>query len=203
MRFTIKATLFLLLAIAADSTRSAAAQGSTSTPPREEPLRAELAIDYSYVRSNAPPASCTCFNLNGGSGTFAWPVKQGGFAAVADLTIDHASAIGGSGLSLSLTTLTGGTRYVPRIGHSSLQPFAQVTVGLAHASGKLVGPGTPGAINAGGAFAANMGGSLDVRANRRFSVRLAEVDYLLTTVHNNTNNHQNDLRISAGVVVRF
>jgi hypothetical protein len=48
-----------------------------------------------------------------------------------------------------------------------------------------------------------MGGSLDVRANRRFSVRLAEVDYLLTTVHNNTNNHQNDLRISAGVVVRF
>jgi len=34
-------------------------------------------------------------------------------------------------------------------------------------------------------------------------VRLAEVDYLLTTVHNNTNNHQNDLRISAGVVVRF
>lgn len=203
MRFTIKATFSLLLAIAAVSTQLAAAQGTQATPPSEEPLRAELAVDYSYVRSNAPPASCTCFNLNGGSGTFAWPVKQGGFAAVGDLTIDHASAIGASGLGLTLTTLMAGTRYVPRVGHSPLQPFAQVTVGLAHASGTLVGTGTPGAINAGGAFAASIGGGLDVRANRRFSVRLAEVNYLLTTVHNDTNNHQNNLRISAGVVMRF
>jgi hypothetical protein len=92
---------------------------------------------------------------------------------------------------------------VPRIGHSPLQPFVQVSVGLAHASGTLVGHGTPGAINAGAAFAANMGGGLDMRVNRRFSVRLAEVDYLLTTVHNDTNNHQNNLRISAGAILRF
>jgi hypothetical protein len=48
-----------------------------------------------------------------------------------------------------------------------------------------------------------MGGGLDLRVNRRFSVRLAEVDYLLTTVHNDTNNHQNNLRISAGAILRF
>ena len=203
MRFTITATLSLLLAIAAVSTQSAAAQGAPASPPHEQPLRAELALDYSYIRSNAPPASCTCFNLNGGSATFAWPVKQGGFAAVGDLTVDQASGIGSSGLGLRLATLTAGTRYVPRIGHSPLQPFVQVSVGLAHASGTLVGHGTPGAINAGAAFAANMGGGLDMRVNRRFSVRLAEVDYLLTTVHNDTNNHQNNLRISAGAILRF
>ena len=31
----------------------------------------------------------------------------------------------------------------------------------------------------------------------------ADADYLLTTVDNGTNNHQNNLRISAGVVVNF
>jgi hypothetical protein len=34
-------------------------------------------------------------------------------------------------------------------------------------------------------------------------VRLAEADYLLTTFDNGTNNHQNNLRVNAGVVVRF
>jgi peptidoglycan-associated lipoprotein len=203
MRFTINATLALLLAIAAVSTQLAVAQGVPSTPPGKELLRAELALDYTYLRSNAPPGSCTCFNLNGGSATFAWPVKPGGFAAVADLTVDQASGIGSSGLGLRLATFTGGARYVPRIGHSPLQPFGQVSVGLAHASGTLVGKGTPGAINAGSAFAANMGGGLDVRINRRISMRVAEADYLLTTVHNDTNNHQNNLRISAGLVLHF
>ncbi len=203
MRFKIQATLSMLLAIVAVSSQLTVAQNASLAPPHEEPLRAELAFDYTFIRSNAPPASCTCFNLNGGSATFAWPVKQGGFAAVGDLTVDQASGIGSIGLGLRLATLTAGARYVPRIGHSTLQPFGQVLAGLAHASGTLVGAGTPGAINAGAAFAANMGGGLDLRINRRFSLRLAEADYLLTTVHNDTNNHQNNLRISAGVVLHF
>ena len=37
--------------------------------------------------------------------------------------------------------------------------------------------------------------------NPRFSVRLVEADYLLTTFDNGSNNHQNNLRISAGVVL--
>jgi hypothetical protein len=42
-----------------------------------------------------------------------------------------------------------------------------------------------------------------LRANRRFSIRLIEADYLLTTVDNGSNDPQNNLRISAGVVVHF
>jgi hypothetical protein len=34
-------------------------------------------------------------------------------------------------------------------------------------------------------------------------VRLIEADYLLTTFDNGSNNHQNNLRIGAGVVVHF
>jgi hypothetical protein len=34
-------------------------------------------------------------------------------------------------------------------------------------------------------------------------VRLIDADYLLTTFDNGSNNHQNNLRISAGVVVHI
>jgi outer membrane immunogenic protein len=94
-------------------------------------------------------------------------------------------------------------RYLPPMPHSSLQPFGQVLLGLAHSSGTLVQGSNPGAANAGAAFAANLGGGLDLRVTPRFSVRLVEADYLLTTFDNGSNNHQNNLRISAGVVIHF
>jgi peptidoglycan-associated lipoprotein len=202
MRLEIRAIHCLLLAIAAVFTHLATAQNAPEQPPTK-PLRAELALDYSYIRSNAPPAGCSCFNLNGGSATFAWPVKQGGLAAVGDFTVANASGISSSKLNLTLETFTAGARYVPRVGHSPLQPFGQALIGLAHASGTLVGPGTPGASNAGAAFAANLGGGLDMHANRRFSVRLVEADYLITGIDNATDDHQNDLRISTGIIVHF
>jgi outer membrane immunogenic protein len=201
MRPRIKCTFVLLLAIAAVFARSGSAQTPQPTP--DKPLRAELAIDYSYVRSNAPPAGCTCFNMNGGSATFAWPVKPGHFALAGDITIDHAGSIGASGYSLTLSTFTGGVRYLPRTGHSRVQPYGQVLAGAVHSSGTLVEGTNPGAANAGAAFAANIGGGIDLKASRRFAIRLIEADYLVTTVDNSSNNHQNNLRISAGVVVRF
>jgi peptidoglycan-associated lipoprotein len=204
MRLRIKHILALLLTIAAVSTAQAVAQ-SDAQPAHasNKPLRAELELGYSYLRSNAPPGGCGCFNLNGGNATFAWPVKPGGFALAGDVTTTHAGAISTTGESLTLSTFTAGGRYLPKLSHSSLQPFGQALIGLAHSSGTLVQGTTPAAANAGAAFAANLGGGLDLRVNPRFSVRLIEADYLLTTFDNNSNNHQNNLRISAGVVLRF
>jgi peptidoglycan-associated lipoprotein len=200
MRLRIKHTFVLLLAIAAVSAPYARAQAA---PAPDKPLRSELAIDYSYVRSNAPPGGCTCFNLNGVSATLAWPVKPGHFALAGDITIDHAGSIGAGGYSLTLSTYTAGVRYLAPVHHARLQPFGQVLVGVAHSSGTLVEGSNPGAANAGAAFAANIGGGLDLKANRRFAIRLIEADYLLTTVDNASNDHQNNLRLGAGVVVRF
>jgi peptidoglycan-associated lipoprotein len=167
-------------------------------------LRAELALDYSYLRSNAPPDGCGCFNLNGGSATFAWTLKpEGAFALVGDITAAHAGSITSSGYGLTLSAYTVGARYQPRIGHSPWQPFGQVLVGLAHSSGSLVEGQSPATSNAGAAFAANLGGGLDLGVNRRFSFRLVEADYLVTTFDNGVNDHQNNLRLSAGVVLRF
>jgi peptidoglycan-associated lipoprotein len=200
MRLKINFAFALSLSLAAVSATLAGAQAPTAP---EKPLRAELALGYTFVHSNAPPGSCTCFNMNGGNATFAWPVKPGHFAAVGDVAVAHAGSVGSGGYTLTMTTITGGARYLPRVGHGPLQPFGQALVGLAHSSGTLVQGSNPAAANAGAAFAANLGGGLDLRVSRRLAVRLIEADYLLTRFDNGVNDHQNNLRLSAGIVIRF
>lgn len=202
MRIGIRVTFSLLLVMTVLSALQPVASAQHASSAVKQP-RAELALDYSYVRSNAPPDGCTCFSLNGGSATFAWPVRPGHFALAADASIAHAGSITSSGYSLTLSAFTAGVRYLPNFRHSSLQPFGQVLVGLAHSSGSLVEGDTPAASNSGAAFAANVGGGLDLRMNRRVSLRLIEADYLLTRFNNGVNDHQNNLRLDAGVVFHF
>lgn len=204
MRLGIKTTFTLLLTIAAVSTSSAVAQSPAQPAATgDNPYHAELALDYSYLHSNAPPGGCGCFNLNGGNVTFAWPLKSGRFALAGDVTVTHAGAISTTGESLTLSTFTAGGRYLPRLGHSALQPFGQALIGLAHADGTLVQGSNPDVTNTGAAFAAIFGGGLDLSVTRRFSLRLFEADYLLTTFDNGSNDHQNNFRIGAGIVAHF
>lgn len=200
MRFRVN-WAWTVLAIAAVSygPRVAAAQAKASHQASEP----ELALGYSYVRSNAPPGGCTCFNQNGGSAEFAWPLSNGQFALVGDVTATHAGGIASAGYGLTMSTYTAGVRYVPKFGRSALQPFGQVLVGLGHASGTLVNGPATNVANAGAAFASILGGGADWRLNGRWSIRLAEADYLLTTFDNGGNNHQNNLRISTGIVIHF
>ena len=205
MRHPIRQLSVLLLTIAAVCAAPAWGQVASGAA---EPPRAELALGYTYVHSNVPPGGCGCFNLNGGNAIFAWQLKpgppnSGAFALVGDVTAAHASGVSPSGYGLTLSTYTAGARYQPRFGRSSLQPFGQVLAGVAHSAGTLVsGPGFA-ASNAGAAFAAIVGGGADLHLNRRFSLRLADVDYLLTTVDNGSNNRQNNLRVSTGFVFHF
>ncbi|MGD0730294.1 MAG: hypothetical protein ABR956_03455 [Terracidiphilus sp.] len=201
MRLRIKYLPVLLLTIAAVSSAPAAAQAAPENA--KKPFHFDLALDYSYAHSNAPPGGCGCFNLNGGSATLAFPIKRSRFALVADGIGVHGYNITSADYEITLSAYTGGVRYLPRFGHSTWQPFGQVLVGVAHSSGTLVqGPQSP-TTNSGAAFAANVGGGLDKRINHRFSIRLIDADYLVTTFDNNVNNHQNNTRISAGVVIHF
>jgi len=202
MRLSSTFPFVLLLAIAAVSALSAVS--SAQTPPlQQEPPSAELALGYSYVHSNVPPGGCGCFSLNGGNASFAWPLKSTGFAFAGDITIAHAGSASTTADGLTLSTFTAGGRYLPHLGHSAWQPFGQVLLGFAHASGALVAGANPGSANANAAFAANFGGGLDLRTSSRFSIRFIEADYLLTTFDNGSNNHQNNFRIGAGVVFRL
>lgn len=200
MRFRVE-WAWMLLAIAAVSQGPRVAGAQAAEASKDAP-RPELALGYSYVRSNAPPGGCTCFNQNGGSAEFAWPIGSGQFALVGDVTVTTAGGIA-SGYGLTMGTYTAGMRYVPKIGRSALQPFGQVLVGLGHSSGTLVNGPDTNVGNATAAFASIIGGGVDWRLNGRWSIRLAEADYMLTTFDNGGNNHQNNLRINTGVVVRF
>jgi peptidoglycan-associated lipoprotein len=211
MRLRIRYQLALLLTVAAVSAVPAGAQAASGQPSTTDPkpYRAEIAGGYTYVHSNVPPGGCGCFNMSGGNGTFAWflpsanPAKLGSFALVGDVAITHAGTVSASGETLTLSTFTAGARYLPRLNHSPLQPFGQVLIGLAHSSGSLVQGANPGAANGGASFASIFGGGADLKATPRISIRLIEADYLFTTVDNGSNNRQNNLRISAGVVVHF
>jgi outer membrane immunogenic protein len=189
---TIGRVVLFLAALASFAGVSAYPQSSTQTEPE---LRPELAVQYNYLHSNAPPGDCGCINLNGGSASFAWPLKLWRLSLVGDVGAVHAGSISSENEDLTLSTYTVGVRYSPHVAARHLEPWGQVLVGGAHASGSLV--------SGGGAFASLAGGGLDVRATPRFSIRVFEADYLVTTFGNGSNNHQNNLRIAAGLVLHF
>lgn len=202
MRIRINRSLALLLTIAAVSVPSTSARAQ-GTDEKAKAGRAELGLEYDYLRSNAPPGNCGCFNMNGGGAGFAWPVKPGRFALAGDFSVEHVGSISSSGYELTLSTFTVGTQYRPPVPHWPVQPFGRVLVGVAHSSGSLVSGTNAGASNAGAAFAAKIGGGLDLPAGKHVSVRLFDADYLVTTFDNGSNNHQNNLHIGAGLILRF
>lgn len=200
MRRAIPASLILLSILSAISIAPAALSQARTA---DEPARPELALDYTYLRSNAPPGGCTCFGLNGGSATFAWPIGTSHFAIVGDLDVAHAGSVTASGYDLTVTSFTAGARYRFRFHRSPLEPFGQIMVGAAHTSGSLVQGTSPSVSNAGGAFAANVGGGLDLSLQRHLALRLVDAEYLVTTFDNGVNDHQNNLRLGAGLILRF
>jgi outer membrane immunogenic protein len=197
MRITRISWTVLLMIVVVTSGALAKAQQSPvdSTKPRPE-----LALTYTFVHANAPPGGCGCFSLNGGSAEFAWPVGLRGLALAGDVIVGHTNSIGSSGASLTLSSFTTGVRYSPPLKRTRLQPFGEVLVGYSHISGSLTQLQTTSSSNG---FAANLGGGLDVHLNQRLSLRLIEADYLVTTFDNGINNHQNLLRVSTGIVLRF
>jgi outer membrane immunogenic protein len=190
---SMKTVAFLLLALgfAATAPRRAAAQRGS---------RVEVGVDYNYVRTNAPAGDCGCFAMNGGSGWLAFNFSHS-LGIVGEIASQHASNISSTGADLTLTSYLAGPRYTWGRSHH-FAPFAQVLLGGAHASGSLA-PGSselPGSANSFGMIA---GGGLDIGLTRHIAVRAFEADYYLTRFDNGTNDHQNNLRIAAGVILRF
>jgi outer membrane immunogenic protein len=81
----------------------------------------EIALDYTYVHTNAPPAGCGCFSMNGGSGSYAYHFGPQ-FAAVIEVGAVHAGNVDGTGLDLTLTSYLGGPRFYYRRPHARFVP---------------------------------------------------------------------------------
>jgi hypothetical protein len=161
--------------------------------------KAEIALTYNWVRTNAPPADCGCFNLNGGSVAFAYHLTPR-WAGVAEAGAVANTNVNSTNHDLGLVDFLGGARYT-YANHSRYQPFGQILVGDGHAAGGL----SPSQIGLGSsdAFALATGGGLDINLTPRLAIRAAQADYYLTLLPNRTTNTQNNLRVSAGIVLRF
>jgi peptidoglycan-associated lipoprotein len=207
MRIDFKAHTFLLWAViaalAAASSGSAQTKATIAGTNTRDMPRPELALQYNFVRSNAPQGGCGCFHLNGGSATIAWPETDGHLAIVGDVTVTHGGSILGTNQDLLLTVVTAGLRYKPAFTYRHVQVYGQALIGLAHAGGFITRSTTQAATSAGTVFAANVGGGADLALSRRFAIRLVEANYLVTTFYNGGNNHQNILRLGSGVVLRW
>lgn len=161
----------------------------------------EIAFDYTYVHTNAPPGGRGCFSMNGGSGSYAYHFGPQ-FAMLVDIGAEHASKIDSSGDDLTLTSFLAGPRFFYRRPHARFVPYGQALLGAVRATGSL------GAANSNGApssavFGSALGGGLEYNLSRSFTLRLAEVDYFVTTFDNRVNGRQNNLRVTAGVAYHF
>jgi len=192
--------IVLLLTIAAVSVATEAQTGTAQTAGSGP----DLALQYTYLRSNAPVGQCTCFSPEGGSASTSVPLPGRHFSLAGDLTAGHASGISSGSYDLTLTVFTAGLRFTPGFKMGRLIPYGQILAGGARAGGSLVSGNSP-ANSSSVVFASNAGGGLDLvlRPDSRVSLRLVEADYLATLFHNGQNDHQNILRVSAGIVIRI
>ena len=139
--------------------------------------------------------------MNGGGGSYAYRYGPQ-FALVVDIAAVHASKIDASGLDLTLASYLGGPRFYYRKPHARLVPYGQVLLGVVHATGGLVPANANGASSA-SVFGSALGGGVEFNVSRNITLRVAQVDYFVTTFDNKSNDHQNNLRLSAGVAYHF
>jgi hypothetical protein len=113
----------------------------------------------------------------------------------------HYGTVTGTSSGHVQTLLFGPEISLPR----KVSPFVHVLAGGAHqAIGSGIAPltGFTASVVAtsGNSFASAIGGGIDLRIARFFSLRPMQLDYLLTHVNSTTHNQP---RVSAGLVIRF
>jgi outer membrane immunogenic protein len=157
----------------------------------------QVAFTYDWVHTNAAPGGCGCFSLNGGAIMSSWDMTQH-WALVAGFSDEYSGDAFSTGKPLTLTSYLGGASYHLRPtwkGPHTPAPFARVLLGSARASGWVTGSGS-----ASFAFAARVGGGVDIPLTPHIAVRALEADYYVTQFPNLVNDHQNNLLFGAGVV---
>lgn len=164
-------------------------------------------IRYSEQISNGPAGSCGCFALEGAAGDLSWQAYRFGKAqskvlsGVADVSVEHAGSVSGAPYGLTLTTFAFGPRFAFTAPRKS-EIFAQTLFGVTHGSNSQFPVGNMMEMSA-NSFALDLGGGFEHAFTQRIAARFIQVEYLRTSLPNNSSNWQNSLRLSAGVTFRF
>jgi hypothetical protein len=165
----------------------------------QQPGRLDLAVTYIAERSLKANTNEN-FWMQGGSiqiGANVWH----GWGVAADVTGTHAGSIGSSGVPISLVTTTFGPRYRWHADRT-LSLYGQGLIGEANGF-RSVFPAQAGAQSGSNSFALQTGGGIDYKLSDRVALRVLHAAWLRTQLPNSTDNGQNNLRLGAGVVIRF
>ena len=175
--------LFILVAVILATAGSAVAQDFP---------KAEIFGGYQFIRLN-PGGGSTGANCQGGAGSVAGNLNHW-FGVVGDF---GACKITGqpSGTSAHLVNYLFGPKLTYR-SHGRLAPFAQVLFGGEHIGLSASGLGS----SSDSSLAMTFGGGADYELTNHVSLRVIQAEYLYTKFGG---THQNNARISAGVVYRW
>ena len=171
----------------------------------------EVPILFSLVNIHPNVSPITSFNLYGGGGQF-----DVNFGRVFGIKAEFMGYTQGSGLRNQLSTIgyagkVDGNAFSYMFGpqfkkHSGVvQPFGEVLLGAYHTNAyativNAVGA-TTNASSSNNFFSMAVGGGIDLKVNRHFSIRPVEIDYLMTRFHVNGTGYtsnQNNFRYQAG-----
>ncbi len=188
IQFAIPILLFLGTALPAQE--QAVANGKASA------AQLEVTLAYNAVRSNGSTGAS--FWLQGGKGEFSAAFGRG-FSLVGELAAQHVSNISSANDSLGLVSYLFGPRYSYRR-HRRFAPFGQVLIGGVHGFDAYF-PNPNGSAVTPDAFALAVGGGLNIGVSHRLAIRPVQADYFRTQLPNDEANHENSLRLGAGVVI--
>jgi len=191
----------------------AASMGLVAQSPKpfagSHPADIDVAVTYIAERAKIASVDCGCFWLQGGSGNVAFAFFHG-LGVAADLTGVHSSNIA-DGVGLDKIMFAAGPRYAftpegwskRHLGRSrDVSIFGEALFGNAHAFNSVF-PSSSGTNTSDSSFAVEIGGGVNLGMTRNVGIRALEVDYLRSTLPNNGNNTQNDLRLGAGLDLHF
>jgi peptidoglycan-associated lipoprotein len=176
-----------------------------SSAAQKQLLPSSAGLRYSEQVSNGPAGSCGCFTMQGMAADSTWTIRQLPSGGILNLTgdfgLENTPNIHGDGYGLTLTTYTAGPRFT--FATPSSHPFVQALFGLAHGTDSEFPSSGNNLKTSANSFALDLSAGLDYTVLHHLSLRVAQVDYLRTALPNNSNNWQNNLRISAGITLRF
>jgi hypothetical protein len=182
---------FRLASLGAPVLATFLAFGATASAADEVPTpKYEIGLNYSGLHVNSANFD-NQRNGNGGSGYFEYNLNR---------TVGLVADFGGyanTRFNNRLMTYMFGPRFNWR--HSRLTPYAQFLFGGAYAWSD------PKYATSQNAFATAAGGGLDYRLTDRIAIKPIQVEYVMTQIDsaNGFGSHQNDVRYSAGVVLRL
>jgi opacity protein-like surface antigen len=140
--------------------------------------------------------------MNGGGGSYAYHFGPQ-FAMLVDVDVVHASKIAAGGYDLNLTSFLAGPRFYYRRPRARLVPYGQVLLGAVRGTGSLAAAANSDGSPSEAVFGSALGGGVEYNLRPSFTLRVVEVDYFVTTFDNFVNNHQNNLRVTAGAAYHF